>query len=667
MCRRMDHTERLIRRVLAALALHPGLAGGGEGRTEALLVYARRAVGIGAPFDADTLDALGPLSPEDIVTASGNLPDKLSAEAREDHARRAQEGGQEGQATVERFFEGRQSVVRALLLDGPGLAERVRIALDRHNAAAETGTATGRYGRWRARGGLDDKGLVELEALDRSSTQKKRASEVLAAAREWELADDLERAAAPAAEPPARGNPDAHLASRKPIQAWGAIGPASFAIVYSRDPRLVGECSTGQRWTNCFTENNSNFESVGAHIQHGAVVAYLVDRDDPDARYPHLRILLTPMGGVDRNGMRSGEERVFGESRTFGSLGYGGAEITERFRQSVLDAARLLSGGLHGQFHTVRGIPFSDAGAQRFRISEWTPNDLRSEIERTIERRDPGRSLQDHVDLKRRLGDALERRGDRALRDDVDRVWGRFAMARQATDALAGAAGREDVRKLVTDLRDRSFALMPDGLQQLPQAAAMQAMRPVLDDFLKMHPMPAAATTALGIDAMLLAAASPVVGGDVICAALLASLEGGPRRPDVPFELCGELPCHLRTLQVRRWQHMSAVAAGRSREAVAERDRAVRTKEGLPDDLGVGAIHDAFQGAWFSLRMSCDPLGPRAWDRLRAAALRTGVGAALDEVQQTRSRMLGTDLLVLAVLMRRSIGTKLRDVREAAL
>ena len=417
----MDNTERLIRRVLAALACHSCLEGADQERMEALLVYAKRAVVLGTPFDADTLDGLGRLSPQDVITVSENLPDKLSSGTREEHARLAWEGCKEAYATVERFFEGQQTVVQPLLIEGPGLSKRIRLALRRHNAAVRAGTAVGRYKQWLAPREMDDNGTVTLERPNQPKTGRpERTSEVLAAAREWELADDFERAAAPGAEPAARGNPDAHLASRKPIQAWGASGLASFIIVYSRDPRLVGECSTGQRWTNCFTEGNTNFESVGAHIRHGAIVAYLVDRDDPDARYPYLRILLTPMGGVDRDGIQPGDGRIFSESRIFGSLGYGGAEIAERFRQSVLDAARLLGGGLHGQFHTVKGIPFSDADAQRLRISEWTPENLRLEIERTIGRRDSGRSLQDHVELKRRLGATLERRGDRALRDDVD-------------------------------------------------------------------------------------------------------------------------------------------------------------------------------------------------------------------------------------------------------
>ena len=65
-------------------------------------------------------------------------------------------------------------------------------------------------------------------------------------------------------------------------------------VVISRDPQKIGEMSSGQQWHSCMADDGVNFHYVQDDIKHGTLVAYLVSKDDPYARYPLMRQLIKP-------------------------------------------------------------------------------------------------------------------------------------------------------------------------------------------------------------------------------------------------------------------------------------------------------------------------------------------------------------------------------------
>ena len=80
-----------------------------------------------------------------------------------------------------------------------------------------------------------------------------------------------------------------------------AYKPDDLMVVISRDPQKIGEMSSGQHWQSCMAEGGINFRYVPADIEAGSLVAYVVSKDDPEARYPLMRQLLKPFHN-DANG-----------------------------------------------------------------------------------------------------------------------------------------------------------------------------------------------------------------------------------------------------------------------------------------------------------------------------------------------------------------------------
>jgi hypothetical protein len=226
---------------------------------------------VGAPFDRDTLDDLAILSSDEILECSSNLQDKLTASSRATRAQQAEKRDKvRPQGSVEQFFDGKHAAVVPLLAVS-SLSDRIDEAIARHNTAVLNNAGVGRYKHRpleRIPGSIDQVVLIDPRYNGRRDPVS--MVEGLAGTRCWELAEDLERIKARRPTTALEQDYEASLASRKLIQLRH-VDPATFSILYSRDHSLIVECSTGQRWSNCFSENCANFESVGAHIECGCI------------------------------------------------------------------------------------------------------------------------------------------------------------------------------------------------------------------------------------------------------------------------------------------------------------------------------------------------------------------------------------------------------------
>ena len=82
-------------------------------------------------------------------------------------------------------------------------------------------------------------------------------------------------------------------------------------VCISRHPYDVGGMSTGQSWTSCMNlEGGVNAHYVSADIKGGALVAYLISKDDLNLQKPLARTLILPYIS-----QMPGEEFVFGVSK----------------------------------------------------------------------------------------------------------------------------------------------------------------------------------------------------------------------------------------------------------------------------------------------------------------------------------------------------------------
>lgn len=164
-----------------------------------------------------------------------------------------------------------------------------------------------------------------------------------------------------------------------------AFPPDRFRVAVSRDPRLVAEMSTGQRWKSCTTESDSKGATLHADAREGTVVAYLVAAEDTAAAYPFLRIAVRPMR-TKHGAVAWFAEGVYGQSdRGLASSASVSGKTAERFREHVCSFVeeRLNAGAPAGTYLSFGGIQHERGRLDR-KVG-WTEEELRDRVRKRLD------------------------------------------------------------------------------------------------------------------------------------------------------------------------------------------------------------------------------------------------------------------------------------------
>ena len=80
-----------------------------------------------------------------------------------------------------------------------------------------------------------------------------------------------------------------------PIRLNKSITDKDVYIVFSKHPYDLVGMSTGRAWTSCTNiYNGENYMVPGEHYTHGAIVAYIIEKDDLNITNPIGRLMIMP-------------------------------------------------------------------------------------------------------------------------------------------------------------------------------------------------------------------------------------------------------------------------------------------------------------------------------------------------------------------------------------
>lgn len=151
------------------------------------------------------------------------------------------------------------------------------------------------------------------------------------------------------------------------------FSPEDLRILISRDPQKIGEMSTGQRWASCMAKGAINFQYVKADISAGSLIAYVIHKDDPQARYPLMRQMLKPF----TNGHG---DTILVPAFVYGGNGVGNSRTRQALEQVVGTFASNLTRDKSGTYHLQAGL-YADGQATTVNLhDEWSSEDISKAI-----------------------------------------------------------------------------------------------------------------------------------------------------------------------------------------------------------------------------------------------------------------------------------------------
>ena len=280
----------------------------------ALKEYFAVALTKGADFSKINFEELGTMSPTQLAEAAEALPDKLSEKSRK-HFDEAAQARTAPMRWNKLFTDGKDEIVLSLEAEAQSVDERIAVYIENHNQQAAT-----KFAEAQAKGEKDAGRRIEQQKIRRDPSDPAklqiinpikptnddgsdrwmpgpRLGKVLEDQLEWALLDDfsLENSRKQdAAGGTVKEVDHRELLDRKGTSNIDQYDPNSLRIVITRDPQKVGEMSSGQHWQSCMSEGGMNFHYVPKDIEAGSLAAYLVCKDDLQARHPLMRQLLKP-------------------------------------------------------------------------------------------------------------------------------------------------------------------------------------------------------------------------------------------------------------------------------------------------------------------------------------------------------------------------------------
>jgi hypothetical protein len=440
---------RFIERAIAGLSHVPELSQTPAKFQDALLQYAERAITIGHPFDIPTIRALSSETPEAILQMATNLGPKVDPTPFV-----GVRPSREWSDAVRTFFGDTDRRTFDFAVDIASLDRRIAQALSDHNDRhAGVSTATRPEAERilvTATGGREETvGLGKW--LDREGF--------------WDIVQDRQELSPPRGGRSQMALRSESLASRA-VVGLDDLDPRELRVVISREPHLIAECSTGQRWRNCFSSGNDRFDEVPRHIELGSLIAYLVDADDIEVRFPYARQFLVERGGFSR--------RPFFVDEDFGLKGVTGSAVTrERFRSIVRGVAESFSIGSVGAFSVTNRVYLGETEAQVVRES-WARYEIDEEVEKTLVAalRADALTLDEYVSTEEAERDAPRWR---QIRSSVETIVPPLVAA---VEQLKSACGAPWAREVLVALWNATFGFSGSDmffLERADRAASIKA------------------------------------------------------------------------------------------------------------------------------------------------------------------------------------------------
>ena len=318
-----QHYDALLDRLVAEVKeKYPDYPAANE---PALRLYFAKACAKGVNISLLNFDKLAQMQPEQLVEAAEKLSDKLTPESRklfEEAARRRTNA-----ARWENLFpDGNNELFLPLsALNAKSIDADIEACLAKHNIKADAffkvtkstedkQVESGALDSQRRTAGKDisqrhvrrdPNDPAKLQTLNPNPKPGKdpwepgqKLGAFLEARNEWSILDDFQ------VENSRKGDAEIGQASTQAdirelmlgnrSNAADTYDPKSLMVVISRDPQKIGEMSSGQHWKSCMAEDGINFRYVPMDIEAGSLVAYVVSKNDPEARYPLMRQLLKP-------------------------------------------------------------------------------------------------------------------------------------------------------------------------------------------------------------------------------------------------------------------------------------------------------------------------------------------------------------------------------------
>ncbi len=354
------------------------------------------------PFDQRlTLDSIAFISPAELEALADTIPDRLSEETRFRFEALGEERSEN--ARWDNLFPEGANEVRIPLSEsgnGQSVDERIQDMIDRHNAAVpqrieearsaalaiedetERQRALNRIGRdinqrEIRRNPENPNRLQTLNPQSELWEQGMRLGRFMEQRNEWALIDDfsmenqrLQRAGGPASAI-SDLNPLDFITNNLP--SIDSINPDNLTVVISRDPQLIGEMSSGQCWRSCMSEDGDFFRHVDADIREGTLVAYVVNSDDTNARYPLMRVLLKPYENAETG------ERILVPQKTYGVVAESTA-VQAMLDETLREFTRSVNGDAQGTYTRIPSLYDDDLDPDIHIRREWTDDSLKAAL-----------------------------------------------------------------------------------------------------------------------------------------------------------------------------------------------------------------------------------------------------------------------------------------------
>ncbi|HEU0116997.1 MAG TPA: hypothetical protein VFR09_00050, partial [Alphaproteobacteria bacterium] len=405
-------------------------------QARALQDYFTLAMERGIHFSAEDLEALKGLSPKELVWKSDSLTDKNSKENREKFADAGKQ--RKDEMKWDNLFPENQNEIY-LQLGGSGrsldniiadyIRERNVAAQARYEAAVAEGDRNAGKSLEQSELRLKPDDPTFLEQFHRAKgewIQSQKFGRYLEANFEWGILDDFQYENS-------KKDKDTIKDGQSEIEAKAAdlamlpiidrgimlVGAdsgissdrydlESLMVVISRDPQKIGEMSSGQFWRSCMAENGFNFHFVPMDIQAGTLMAYVVSRDDPQARYPLLRQALKPYQNAEG-------QTILAPAKVYGAASAGNTRTKDALDVVLHEFVRTrVNQGLTGQFN-MDGRVYGDGqptvinfDSQDFELDDALTRYHQSALQEYLVERAQYRQLVNDIDRKVAVGEEDE-------------------------------------------------------------------------------------------------------------------------------------------------------------------------------------------------------------------------------------------------------------------
>lgn len=452
----------------------------------ALRAYFSAALEKGVSLEQMNLPKLAALSEDELRIAAEKLPDKLSPASRERFYKAA--ARREPAMRWDHLFpDGGNEIMLPLAAGAQSVDDRIAAYIEAHNTRAAAAFARAQQEDPQKAGRTIDQQEIRRDPADSSKLQVvnpnkptnadgskrwvpgQRLGAFLGEQNEWALQDDfqLENSRKASLTDAASSLPAdmRELMQRTSSPTADKYDANSLMIVISRDPQKIGEMSSAQHWRSCMSEDGINFRYVEKDIAAGTLAAYVVSRDDPQARYPLMRQLLKPYQNPQTG------ESVLIPAKIYGADVGGNARTRQALHDSLSAFVREnVNAGKAGEFRMDKNL-YGDGQAGYVTLrAEWTPASAQQALMRYYDS-----AMQEHLSEIQQRVDKLATISKRSTEfsdvEDTSRLEGEIKRIQSKIDTL------QDPELFARGFYREARKTSPDSLPD-PQLVRQEALSP---------------------------------------------------------------------------------------------------------------------------------------------------------------------------------------------